>query len=733
MKCIAVAGNPNAGKTTVFNALAGTRQKVANYPGVTVEQKEATLRLPDGTSAILVDLPGCYSLTARSPEEQVAHDVLFGRIPDREAPSVVLCVVDASNLERNLYLATQLMDHGIPLIIILNMIDIAKEKGCRIDPVRLEKALGCPVIPAIARKGEGLSQILDKVCALLVDPHGNRSVRAPFISALPPGLEIPVGLLSHRLMEHGLVPDGQNGRPEALWALLANLEGDEAVRLPPLEMELVHEILRDQATSTSSLRQLESEARYAYIGKLLKDSHFQQTDHPHTLTEKLDSIFLHLVFGPIIFAGVFAFVFQAIFSWSGPAMDLIDAIFGWLGAVVESGLPESFFRSLLVDGILAGVGNTVIFLPQILILFLFLGILEDTGYLARAAFIMDRLMSAVGLDGKAFVPLLSSFACAVPGIMTTRTIPSRKDRIVTILIAPLMACSARLPVYTLIIGTVFTADQKVFGFFNVGGIVMLSLYFLGVAVGIVVAALFKKTLLKSPKPILLLELPTYKMPSPRTLILLLWDRGLQFLQRAGTVILAVTILLWGFLSFPRDKALTEQFASQRASIENRADLNPEAKVAALAEVDTQEREMILEHSLGGQLGRAIEPLIRPLGFDWKIGIGLISSFAAREVFVSTMGVIHGISGAGEGEDTSLRHALRAERRQGTDLPLYTPLVGLSLLVFYVFACQCMSTLAVVRRETNSWAWPTFMFVYMSLLAWGMSFLVYQVGRLLGYA
>ncbi len=733
MKCIAVAGNPNAGKTTVFNALAGTRQKVANYPGVTVEQKEATLRLRNGESVILVDLPGCYSLTARSPEEQIAHDVLFGRISKREKPSLVLCVVDASNLERNLYLVTQLIDQNIPLIVILNMIDIAAEKGYQVDPTCLETVLGCPVIPTIARKGEGMDQVLDKINFLLAEPYTNGNHRAPFINSLPPILEEPVRYLSDRFTERGLIPSGKESRPEALWALLANLDGDEAVRLPPLELELTRKTLNEHHLTTTVLRKQESEARYAYISELLKDAQFHHTEHLHTLTEKLDGVFLHLVFGPIIFAGVFALVFQAIFSWSGPAMEVIDSLFGWLAGIIETSLPDSLFRGLLVEGILAGVGNTVIFLPQILILFLFLGILEDTGYLARAAFIMDRLMSAVGLDGKAFVPLLSSFACAVPGIMTTRTIPNRKDRLVTILVAPLMSCSARLPVYTLVIGTVFVADQKIFGFFNVGGVVLLFLYFLGVVMAIVVAAIFKKTLLKSPKPILLLELPTYKQPSLKTLLLLLWDRSLQFLTRAGTVILAVTILLWGFLSFPRDNQLMEQFVVERSRIESNTDLPTAAKTEALRELNARERESILENSLGGRFGRLIEPLIHPLGFDWKIGIGLISSFAAREVFVSTMGVIYGIGGDESGENSSLRQALRAEKREGSDLPLYTPLVGLSLLVFYVFACQCMSTLAVVKRETHSWAWPTFMFVYMSLLAWGMSFLVFQTGRLLGYS
>lgn len=691
---IAVAGNPNAGKTTVFNTLAGARQKVANYPGVTVERKEAILRLPDGTQARLIDLPGCYSLTARSPEEQIAHDVLFGRIPDCPTPSLVLCVVDASNLERSLYLVTQFLDQGIPLAVILNMMDIAREKGVHLDPEKLSETLGCPVIPTVARTGEGMDRVREGAARLIHSQAVNGRALRPFIEELPSPVAEAVSRLASQL--NGSTDGGANqrSRPEALWALLGNLEGDEAIRLPPLEVRLTRETLADFNLSTSDLRKQESEARYQYIGRILQTAGVRHEDHPHTLTERLDSVLLHPFIGPALFVAVFALLFQGIFAWAGPAMDAIDAFFGWLGGGIEAALPESLFRDLLVEGVLSGVGNTVIFLPQILILFFFLGLLEDSGYLARAAFLMDRLMSSIGLDGKAFIPLLSSFACAIPGIMATRTIPNRKDRLVTILIAPLMACSARLPVYVLLIGTVFAAEERVLGVFNLGGLVMFALYFSGILGAVLIAALFKKSILRGPKPVLLLELPTYKLPSLKGLGFLLWDKSLQFLKRAGTVILSVTILLWALLSFPRGSDLA--------------------------------------HSWGGRLGHALAPVIEPLGFDWKIGVGLVSSFAAREVFVSTMGVIYGIGDEATEEDLSLREAMRAERRPGTDQPLYTPLVGFSLMLFYVFACQCMSTIAVARRETNSWRWPALMFAYMTVLAWSASFTVYQVGSLLGF-
>ncbi len=452
---VAIAGNPNAGKTTLFNAIAGTRHKVANYPGVTVERKEARLRLPNGNMATLVDLPGCYSLVARSPEEQIAHDLLFGRIPDMEDLSLVVCVVDASNLERNLFLVTQLLDQKVPLVVALNMMDLAEEKGTRLDPEELSKTLGCPVVPTVGRKGIGIPQLLEAIQTKLEGNGESKPRIEPFIHQLPGDLDLPVGRLAQKLEESGEFEARDRSRPEALWALLASIDGDDPVHLPPYEVELTRETLGEFNLKTSDLRRAESHARYDYIARVIQEAEITQEDLPHNLSDRLDSVLLNPLAGPLILLVIFGLVFQSIYAWAGPLMDGVDFLFGSIAAGVNSILPEGLFRSLVVDGVIAGVGNTVIFLPQILILFLFLGILEDSGYLARAAFLLDRLMASVGLDGKSFVPLLSSFACAVPGIMATRTIPSRKDRLVTILIAPLMTCSARLPVYILIIGTVF--------------------------------------------------------------------------------------------------------------------------------------------------------------------------------------------------------------------------------------------------------------------------------------
>lgn len=732
LKTVAIAGNPNSGKTTIFNRLAGTRHKVANYPGVTVERIEAELDFPGGQKIRLVDLPGCYSLTARSLEEQIAHDLLLGRIEGLEAPALVLDVVDASNLERNLYLATQLLDQKIPLVVVLNMMDIAEERGFRIDPDKLSQALGCPVIPTVGRKGRGIDRLVESIEKGVNGSHRTNGVASPLIDDLPESLERAVGALAPRFeSSRGSEARGRS-RAEALWALLSNLDGDDAVRLPPQEVEWVRQTRAEFDASGDELRKEESKARYGYIGKLVEAAEIREDPRPASWTDKIDAVLLHRIFGPLFLALIFAFIFQSVFAWAGPAMDLVDGAFGSLAAGIDRLLPDSMLKGLLIDGVIAGVGNTVIFLPQILILFFFLGLLDDSGYLSRAAFLLDRMMSSIGLSGKAFVPLLSSFACAVPGIMATRTIPNRKDRLVTILVAPLMACSARLPVYILLIGTVFEAERRVFGVLNLGGLIMFGLYLAGILGAVAMALLFKRTILKSPKPALILEMPTYKLPTLRSTLTLLWDRSLIFLRRVGTVILAITVILWGLLSFPKDSRLAPQFEARRAEIASSASLSENAKEQALAEIDNLQAEADLQNSFGGQLGRTLEPVIAPLGFDWKIGLGLIASFAAREVFVSTMGVIYGVGSEADEESVSLREKLQAETRLGTGLPLYTPLVGLSLLVFYVFACQCMSTVAIVRRETMSWRWPLFMVGYMTAMAWVASFGVYQFGRLMGY-
>ncbi len=729
-RLIAIAGNPNAGKTTIFNALTGTRQKVGNYAGVTVERKTGKLELPSGEVVEVVDLPGCYSLAARSPEEQIAHDVLLGEAVGEQRPDKVVVVLDASNLRRNLFLATQLRDLGVPLVVALNMMDIAHEKGMEISSEKLAAALGCPVVPLVARKGEGIENLLAELEDVPCNQCNCTGVPR-FIDCLPSTLEKPVQILTEGLSSSHLT-DAETARSEALWLLISTLEGDDPAKITPAKVALARRVLHESKLSTRQVRAIETSARFRYLKDLMTAANAVEQDLPHRLTALLDRALLHRVLGPILFLTIMAVVFQSIFSWATPAMDGIQVLVDKLSIVTNQSLPDGLFKQLLLEGIISGVGNVLVFLPQILILFFFIGLLEDLGYMARAAFLMDRLMAKAGLDGRAFVPLLSSFACAIPGIMATRTIAARKDRLVTILVAPLMSCSARLPVYTLVIGTVFSANQHVLGVFTVGGLVLLSMYLLSIVVGVTMAAIFKKTILKSPPPPLLLELPTYKLPSLKSIMLNLMDRAKLFVARAGTVILAATVILWGVMNLQLHPVDTSAFDKARIAARSNPELGNNGYEKALAKINCQEAAFKLEHSLGGRLGKLIEPVIAPLGFDWKMGVGIVASFAAREVFVSGLAVVNGVNDGNE-NTSSLREHLQADRNPATGAKIYTPLVGISLMVFFVLACQCMSTVAIVRRETLSWKWPIFMISYMGILAWLGAFAVYHGGKLLGFS
>jgi ferrous iron transport protein B len=637
---IALAGNPNAGKTTLFNALSGLRQKVANYSGVTVERKEGTWNFNEKT-ARLIDLPGLYSLEATSIDEQIARDVLTGKVADLPKPDVIIAVVDATNLERNLYLVTQILEYKIPLVIALTMMDLAEKQNVKIDVKKLSELLNTPVIEVRAANKTGLNKLAEAVTT----------------------------------------------------AKIQDL---------PFDFD-------DKADNSKIF------ARYNFISEV-----FQQTvSHPNAsdykFSEKIDGILTHKVFGGLILAAILVFVFQTIFSWASLPMDLLEHGFGAFGNFVRANMSDGLLTDLIVDGIIAGVGGVVVFLPQILLLFFFLSILEDTGYMARAAFILDRMMRGVGLHGKAFVPLLSSFACAIPGIMATRTIESRKDRFATILIAPFMSCSARLPVYTLMIG-VFFAEQKVFGFISLGAILILAMYLLGIVVAIAVAWILKRTLLKAPPPPLVMELPPYRLPSIRNVSTNMFLQAWEFLKRAGTVILAISIILWALTTFPR----TEQ------------EPNVVKVESSETSSDTEAPESIaLKNSYAGQIGHIIEPVIKPLGFDWKIGVALVASFAAREVLVSTLSIIYNVGKDENEESQTLIQAVR-DAKDESGKPAWTPLTAVTLMVFFVLAMQCMSTIAVVRRETNSWSWTLFMVAYMTALAYFGAFLTYQGGKILGF-
>ncbi|MDQ3713320.1 MAG: ferrous iron transport protein B [Acidobacteriota bacterium] len=684
---IALAGNPNAGKTTLFNALTGLRQKVANYPGVTVERKEGVWWLNGSEkTARLIDLPGLYSLDAISLDEQIARDVLTGKLLDLPKPNIIVAVVDATNLERNLYLVTQLLEYKIPVVIALTMIDVAEKQSLEIDTKKLSELLQIPIVEVKATQKLGINELAAKV---LKTAH-NKSV-----------------LNNHLFFDTNSAND----------------------------LDFIHLSLQDDGEINKKIF-----ARYNFISDVYQESVKPKQTNERSFSEKIDRVLTHKFFGLLILVAILLFVFQTIFSWANLPMDLLEKGFGALGDFVRANLSEGILTDLLVDGVIAGVGGVLVFLPQILLLFLFLSILEDTGYMARAAFLLDKLMSRVGLHGKAFVPLLSSFACAIPGIMATRTIESPKDRLATIMIAPFMSCSARLPVYTLMIGTFF-AGQTVFGFLSLGAVLILAMYALGIVVAVAVAWILKRTLLKSPPPPFVMELPPYRLPNAQNVLMNMFNNGWQFLKRAGTVILAISIILWALTAFPRSTDL--ETPSQAISQNQIAPGNQEPAVVGSTEencgcsledakkIEEEKQGLALRNSYAGQLGHLIEPVIAPLGFDWKIGVALIASFAAREVLVSTLSIIYNVGKDSTEESEGLIDAVR-NAKKGDGSPSWTPLTALTLMVFFVLAIQCMSTVAVVRRETNSWSWTLFMVFYMTALAYAAAFLTYQGGKILGF-
>jgi ferrous iron transport protein B len=654
---VALVGNPNAGKTTLFNALTGLRAKTANFPGTTVERKIGRMEI-EGHHVHLLDLPGIYSLHAATPEEKLATDVLTGRHSTQRKPDLALHVVDATHLERNLFLVSQMLEHDLPVIVALNMIDIARHEGIHIDPASLSKELGCPVVPISAKTGDGIQELRATVASHLKKPKADDfTLRpAPICNAC------------------GSCPY-QN---RYAWT-----EGvtSRCVRTPPV-------------------------AR-------------------NSLTEKIDTVLTHPVIGLVAFGLVMMSMFFLLFQVAQIPMGLIDGLFARTGSFLAAHLPDNDFRSLLVDGIVGGVGGILVFLPQICILFFFLSLLEDTGYLARAAFVMDRLMRRIGLPGTAFVPMVSAHACAIPAIMATRVIEDPRDRLVTILITPLMTCSARIPVYTMVIALLF-ANQPL-----LAALVFTGAYALGVVAALASAFVLKRTILPGESKPLVIELPNYRVPSLRTAFLHMLDRASVFVRQAGTIIFVISILLWALATYPKSGVDPESAALEAQAATLTAQGDEAGADALLEQVDALNARYQLEHSAAGWLGRAVEPIIRPLGFDWQIGIGIISSFAAREVIVSTLSIVYGVGSdkADENPDSLYDTLRKAKRSDGS--PVFNTATCLSLLVFYVLAAQCLSTQAAARRETNSWKWPVFQIAYMSVLAYVAAFITYQAVRLLG--
>ena len=702
-KSYAVVGNPNSGKTTLFNALTGLRQKVANYPGVTVEKKSGQFIGQHGEKVELLDLPGSYSIGAHAPDERITRDVLLDLRQDTPRPERILCVIDASHLERNLYFITQVLELGLPTVIALNMVDVAMAQGTPVNAARLSEELGVPVIPVQATRRETLlplrlalsraaippttwtpelpsswTRAADHVAAHWPTVRGSEDVRSP----RDPEIRMKSSLLLSASEQESAALAAELGAGTAL--------GDALSQRALLDRD--HPEWREAVVA----------ARYDRIGKLCHAAQGGLTALGDKLTQRLDDLLTHRAWGWLVFFGMMILMFVSIFTIASYPMDWIAAGFDAASQWIQGVMPAGDLRDLLTDGIVAGVGGVVVFLPQILILFFFIGLLEDTGYMARAAFLMDRVMSRVGLHGKSFIPLLSSYACAIPGIMATRTIENPKDRLVTILVAPFMSCSARLPVYALMIAALWPGESA--GVWTKGAL-MMGLYLLGTTAALLYAWLFKKTILKGETPLFLMELPPYRLPSLPQIATQMWQRAGLFLKRAGTVILGISIILWFLATFPKTPRATG------------------------APEPTKSEQ--LQHSFAGHMGRFMEPAITPLGMDWKIGIGLVAAQAAREVFCGTMAIVYNVERKkGDAPDTLAVTLRKQQRPDGT--AVFSPLTCLAILIFFVLSMQCVSTLAVVRRETNSLRWPLFQFCYMTGTAYLAALLVYQGGRLLGF-
>ncbi|MEZ5278574.1 MAG: ferrous iron transport protein B [Opitutaceae bacterium] len=686
----AFVGNPNCGKTTLFNALTGMRQKVGNYPGVTVEKKVGQFYSQHGRPIRVIDLPGAYSLVARSPDEAILRDVLLGRRADTERPDRVVCVVDASNLERSLYLVSQVIDLGLPTLVVLNMIDEVERKGLTIDQQALEEALGVPVVACQANSGKGLLGLKVAMSRVQLDPS-----RSPWMvpAKLKPAIDEIVSVLEGAPGE-----ERRTARAEAILMLSeqAHVRVAGSKHVGDRALEVTHRWETEWEKENFDWRGEIVTNRYEAIARICGRVLRNQGDLGPSVSDRIDAVVVHPFWGWITLATIMTVLFLSIFTLAEYPMNLIDDLVARLGQAVTGWMPPGDLRSLIVDGAIAGVGGVIIFLPQILILFFFSGLLESSGYMARAAFIMDKVMSKVGLNGKSFIPLLSSFACAIPGVMATRTIEDPKDRLVTILVAPLMSCSARMPVYLLMIAALIPSD-RVPVWSKVG--IMFFMYALGTGAAFGFAWLFKRFLMRGEPSLMIIELPPYRRPSLRNVALQMLDRSYLFLRKAGTIILGLSIVLWFLSSYPKA---------------------PETANSAEA----------VAHSFSGRIGHAIEPLIEPLGFDWRIGIGLVASFAAREVFVSSLAVVFSVDQENDEAILPLREAL-LDANWPDGAPLFTPLVCFTLMVFYVFAMQCMSTVAIVKRETNSWRWPLFQIGYMTGTAYVLSLIIYQVGYSLG--
>ena len=697
---IVLVGNPNSGKSSLFNFLTGLNQKIGNFPGVTVDKRAGFTALPDGTTAEVVDLPGIYSIYPRSLDERIVAEVLLDHhSPD--SPDQVVIIVDGTNLKRGLLLATQVIDLGIPAIIAMNMMDLASKAGVSYDFKKLSQRLGAPVVGINARKGVGLDELKKQLTTR------NEAVSEKQVFAIPAEAASAVAEVRGQL---GVDNDYEAyqflEQPDSLTFLAAEKKNE------------IDAIRKRHSFFPGKFQGAETINRYSFIQQLLDEVVLKPSNESwKDRSRMLDRILLHKVWGYVIFFGILLLIFQSIFAWATVLQDFIDSMFAALGSWLAANLPSGTLTDLLAEGIIPGIGGIVIFVPQIAILFAFISILEESGYMARVVFLMDRIMRKFGLNGKSVVPLISGVACAIPAVMATRTIDNWKERITTILVTPLMSCSARLPVFTILIALV-VPEQTVLGIFNLQGLALMGLYLMGFAAAIVSASIISWLIRVKERSYLIMELPMYRVPKWSNVLYTIVEKTKTFVWEAGKVILAISIVLWVLASYgPGDEmaraeeVVLEQNANARLTEQGLAD-----------RIDAYK----LEHSYAGILGKSIEPLIKPLGYDWKIGIALITSFAAREVFVGTIATIYSIGSVDEDDSGTIKERLRNEINPETGGPRFTPAVGFSLLVFYTFAMQCMSTLAVVYRETKGWKWPMIQLTYMTCLAYLSALAVYQI-------
>ncbi len=719
----ALIGNPNTGKSTLFNALAGMKARVGNYPGVTVEKKIGSFQYQN-CEIELIDLPGTYSLSPRTADEMVSVRVLLGLQEQAEAPNAVVCIVDATHLQRHLYLFSQLLDLGIPAILVLNMWDEVQKQKIEIDVKKFEQRLGVPVVAACARSGLGIDELKEKMLALFEkhDSENRPDSKPAHLELFPENFQQARSEISQVIQSRA---DQQI--PEYLAErLLLDINGETEREILNGD-ESIAETLRSKREELKQngcpIPAIEPRVRYGWAREMLEGI-IQQPELPaEHRGNSLDRWLTHRFWGPAFFAVVMLLMFQAIYTWAGPLMGGIEFAQDKLSGLIIGAMAPGAFRSLLTDGIVGGVGSVVVFLPQILILFLFIAVLEDCGYMSRAAFLMDRIMTKVGLSGKAFVPMISSFACAVPGIMAARTIEDRKERFVTILVAPLMSCSARLPVYLLMINAFIPKESIFWGLVSLQAFVLFSFYLLGVLVAIPVAWILKKTWFKGEVAPFVMELPNFKWPSLRVVFYRVWDRGRSFLKQAGTLIFLTTIIVWAAGYFPGDRSELNQVMTLLES----ESLSEDEIAREIFEQRSRElSSQLLNSSFLGTAGHFIEPAVEPLGWDWRIGMGAIASFPAREVIIGTLGTIYSLGGDVDEEDAGLMEKMHSARKaDGT--PVYNIPVALSVMVFFALCAQCGATLMVMRQETNSWKWPLFSFVYMTTLAYLGALATYQIG------